>query len=189
MYPSGLWVLDHGFWGAPVGEITSSRFIVTVGLPPGQQVDWHNGFNFYVRVDDHAHPTQSAIYLFGTVADTAVDVPMPQGWSITTPGFTLTPQPLCVDEWSGTAIYTERNQNYAIDTKMWIGPDILKGRVFAIGLHVSINKPDSGTSTTSMSSYPLRLRAVSPDVKSPGITEKMNKIRRMFIPPLISLDL
>ena len=161
----------------------SSRFIVTVGLPPGQQVYWPNGFNFYVRVDDHVHPMQSAIYLFGTVADTAMDVPSPQSWSLTIPAFTVTPQPLSVAEWSGTAMYSERNENYAIDTKMWIRPDILNGRMFAVGLRVSINKPDSGTSTTHMSSYPFRLRAVSADVK---ITATMNQIRRMLIPPLIS---
>jgi hypothetical protein len=160
----------------------SSQFIVTVGLPPGQQVDWPNGFNFYVRVDDHTHPRQSAIYLFGTVADTAMDVPLPQSWSLTTPAYTVTPEPLSVAEWSGRAMYSERNENYAIATKLWIGPDILKGRMFAVGLRVSINKPDSGTSTSHMAPYPFRLRTVSPDVKFPGITE----IRRMFIPPIIS---
>lgn len=165
-----------------MGEITSSRFIVTVGLPPGQQVDWPHGFNFYLRVDDHLHPTQSAIYLFGTVADTAMDVPSPQSWSLTTPAITATPRPLSVAGWSGMAMYSERNENYAIDTKLYIGPDILNGSMFAVGLRVSINKPDSGTSTMHMARYPFQLRSVSADVKFPGITA----IRRMFIPPLIS---
>lgn len=167
-------------------EIKSSQFVVTVGLPPGEQVDWPNGFNFYFRVDDHADPMQSAIYLYGTVADTATNVPLPQSWSLTNPAITITPEPLSVDDWSGTALYSERNENYAIDTKMWIRPDILKGRAFPVGLRVSTNKPQSGTATAYVSPYPVRLRAVSAAVKISRITATMNPIRRMFIPPIIS---
>jgi hypothetical protein len=154
----------------------TSRFTVILGLPPGQQRDWPNGFNFYFRVQDHADPTQWALYLYGTVADTSMDIPLPKQWSVTD-HVTFTPQPLSVAEWSGKAFYTERNENYAIHTKIWIGPDILNGRVFAVGLRV--------VSTDHMAAYPFMLRAVSADVDHPGITASMNRLRQMFIPQIL----
>jgi hypothetical protein len=162
----------------------SSRFTVILGLPPGEQRDWPNGFNFYFRVQDQTDPTQWALYLFGPVADTSIDVPLPQSWSVTD-HVTHTPQPLSVAEWSGKGMYSETNQNYTIHSKMWIAPDVLNGRVFAVGLHISINKPQAGTSTDRMSSYPFQLRAVSPDVDQPGITSSMNRLRSMFIPQIL----
>jgi hypothetical protein len=53
-----------------------------------------------------------ALYLYGTVADTSMDGPLPKEWSVTD-HVTFTPQPLTVAEWSGKAFYTERNENYA----------------------------------------------------------------------------
>ena len=162
----------------------TSLFNVIVGLPPGQQPDWPNGFNFYFRVQDQKDPTQWALYLFGTVADTAMDVPLPQSWSVTD-HVTQTPEPLSVTEWSGKAMYLEKNENYSIRSRMWINPDVLKGRVFAVGLHISIDEPQAGISGRSMSAYPFRLRAVSPDVEFPGITASMTRLRAMFIPHIL----
>lgn len=165
----------------------TSRFTVIVGLPPGQQRDWPHGFNFYFRVQDQTDPTQWALYLFGTVADTAIDIPLPQSWSATD-RVTLTPKPLSVAEWNGKALYTERNENYAIRTKMWIGPDILNGTMFAVGLRVSVDEPQAGISTSTFSQYPFRLRAVSPDVEFPGITAIRKRLRGMFIPQILRAD-
>jgi hypothetical protein len=165
----------------------TSRFTVIVGLPPGQQRDWPHGFNFYFRVQDQTDPTQWALYLFGTVADTGMDIPLPQSWSVTD-HVTFTPEPLSVAEWSGKALYTERNENYAIHTKMWIGPDILNGRMFAVGLRISVDAPQAGISRSSFEQYPFRLRAVSPDVEFPGITATRNRLRAMFIPQILRVD-
>jgi len=168
-----------------MGKIASSRFIVTVGLPPGQQTSWPHGFNFYFRVQDQTDLTQTALYLFGTVADTAMDIPAPKDWSLTNPAITTTPQPLNVADWGGMANYTERNENYTIRSKIWIGPDAFNGRRFPVGLHISINAPHAGIATSNVASYPFRLRAVSPDVEHPGMTAAAARIRKMFIPAIL----
>jgi len=165
----------------------TTRFGVIVGLPPGQQSDWPHGFNFYFRIQDQTDPTQWALYLFGTVADTSVDIPLPESWSLAD-HVTSTPQPLSVGEWSGKAIYIERNENNAIRTTIWIGPDVLNGLTFPVGLRVSINKPQPGISSSSTSSYPFRLRAISPDVDFPRITSLRNRLRKIFIPHILLSD-
>ena len=165
----------------------TSRFTVILGLPPGHQRDWPHGFNFYFRVQDQADPTQWALYLYGTAAGMGADIPLPERWSVTD-HVTHTPEPLGVAERNGTALYVEKNENYTISTKIWIGPDILNGRMFTVGLRISIDAPQAGVSTNRQAPYPFRLRAVSPDVEYPGITATMSRLRAMFIPHILRID-
>jgi hypothetical protein len=155
-----------------MAKITSSRFIVAMAARPGQQLDYM-GSNFYFLVTDQIHQTQRALYYFGNI-----DAPMPQAitWSMTIPPVTVTPEPLGVADWAGRAIFSETNRNYVVHTKIWLVPDVLKGRTFQFEIHSHLDKPQSGTSNHQFSAA-FQLREVSRDVEFPGISQIMNRFK------------
>jgi hypothetical protein len=159
--------------------MSSSMFMVTMAARPGQLL---NSENFWFMVTDHINQRQRALYYFGNVEKPP---PEPTTWSITRPPITRTPEPLGVADWGGTAIFSETNHNRVVHTKIWIGPDVLKGRLFGFEIHAHLNEPQRGESRQSFSA-PFRLRQVSRDVEHPGLTELMNAFRPKilhFAPP------
>ena len=158
-----------------MAKITSSRFLVFIAAKPRQLL---NNENFWFMVTDQEHQKHRALYYFGNVEKPP---PQPTTWSTTIPPVTLTPEPLGVGDWGGTATCSETNKNYALHTKVWIGPDILKRRMFGFAIHARIGIPQAGTSRSSFSG-PFRLRWASPEVEFPGITE----LRNAFIPKIIA---
>jgi hypothetical protein len=64
-------------------------------------------FLVLTRVQHQSIPTQTALYLFGTVADTSQNVPMRQSWSLQHPSITVTPKPLSATDWSGGAMLSK----------------------------------------------------------------------------------
>jgi hypothetical protein len=159
-----------------MAKIASSRFIVEMAAAPGQRL---NNENFWFMVTDQMHQKHTALYYFGNVEK---PLPQPTAWSTTVPPYTMTPEPLGVAEWGGTAIFSETNENYVVRTKIFISPDVLKGRLFWFEVHAHLNQPQSGTFRSSFSA-PFRLRQVSRDVEQSHITELMS----VFRPKILNL--
>jgi hypothetical protein len=79
--------------------------------PPGQQRDWPHGFNFYFGVQDPTDPTQWALYLYGTAADMAVEIPLPERWSVTD-HVTHTLNRSALPNGTARLFMFEKNENY-----------------------------------------------------------------------------
>ncbi len=121
---------------------------------------------------------QTAIYYFGNI-DTPP--PQPTTWTMTIPPVVTTPLPLRVEQWGGTAIFSETNHNGVLHSKMWVVPDVLNGRTIHFEVRAHLDDASAGDWNSSMSAD-FKLREISPAVEQARSVAFVKNITRKLLP-------
>jgi hypothetical protein len=114
--------------------------------------------NFYFLIQNADGARLQALYHFGGFV-TEPMLPRPVQWSTTSPGYTLTPKPIGVEDWGGDAILREKVNGSIHKTEMFFAPVVLDGHIIRTELHAHV-QPDQTTPGSFGSTTSARLTII-----------------------------